>query len=495
MDPHIGMRYDTLQGAKEHYNAYAARTGFSIKVNRNRKSGRTNEISKQQFVCNKFRKPRNDDGVGDKPDVVGPIPSSESSDEEDRQNVELASVVAEIAKQKGQKKNSKKRKRETIIPTNCKAEMVVKLKDGRWKVIAFTAGHNHRLVHKPSLNKYLRSHQGKWHAAARHSHFRELYDIKDKWVPCYFLHRVFPFLQSMQRSEGFHAVLKRYVNPHKSLLKFVKQYEKIQVHVLVKEGGNDYSTKFLEVQRWSPYPIEEHVFNVYCRYIYLKFRHEFELISTYNVSHFGGLYYRFEPNRTWCAKYGPRTYVVTTNKDEGIYSCECSKFDRDGMLFCHILKVFTHLGVDVIPKRYILKRWTPQAVSGGHEAEVVEQPDVMPPQLQQQVRHANLNMSFQKLARVSCTMDAATAIVNKHMRAAAAKITQMNKSRKKKKKPAAEPSASAPVDPTIPRDPPKSTTKKGERRHIGQNLPLNFIQNRKTSAGRVVRLSTILQHV
>uniref|UniRef100_A0ACD5YQB2 Uncharacterized protein n=1 Tax=Avena sativa TaxID=4498 RepID=A0ACD5YQB2_AVESA len=159
MDPHIGMRYDTLQGAKEHYNAYAARTGFSIKVNRNRKSGRTNEISRQQFVCNNFRKPRNDDGGGDKLDVVGPVPSSESSDEEDRQNAELASVVAEIAKQKGQKKNPKKRKRETMIPTNCKAEMVVKLKDGRWEVIAFKAGHNHRLVHKPSLNKYLRSLQ------------------------------------------------------------------------------------------------------------------------------------------------------------------------------------------------------------------------------------------------------------------------------------------------------------------------------------------------
>uniref|UniRef100_A0ACD5Y7G8 Uncharacterized protein n=1 Tax=Avena sativa TaxID=4498 RepID=A0ACD5Y7G8_AVESA len=98
MDPHIRMCYDTLQGANEHYNAYAARTGFSIKVNRYRRSARTNELDKQQYVCNKFRKPRNDDGSGDTPDVVGPVLDSDSSDEEDRQNPELASIVSRIAK-------------------------------------------------------------------------------------------------------------------------------------------------------------------------------------------------------------------------------------------------------------------------------------------------------------------------------------------------------------------------------------------------------------
>uniref|UniRef100_A0A452XEN4 Protein FAR1-RELATED SEQUENCE n=1 Tax=Aegilops tauschii subsp. strangulata TaxID=200361 RepID=A0A452XEN4_AEGTS len=38
--------------------------------------------------------------------------------------------------------------------------MVVKLKDGRWEVVFFIAEHNHALVDKPSLTKYLRSHQG-----------------------------------------------------------------------------------------------------------------------------------------------------------------------------------------------------------------------------------------------------------------------------------------------------------------------------------------------
>uniref|UniRef100_A0A453IZM4 Protein FAR1-RELATED SEQUENCE n=1 Tax=Aegilops tauschii subsp. strangulata TaxID=200361 RepID=A0A453IZM4_AEGTS len=38
--------------------------------------------------------------------------------------------------------------------------MVVKLIDGRWEVIYYVGEHNHKLVDKPSLKKYLRSHQG-----------------------------------------------------------------------------------------------------------------------------------------------------------------------------------------------------------------------------------------------------------------------------------------------------------------------------------------------
>jgi hypothetical protein len=78
----------------------------------------------------------------------------------------------------------------------------------------------------------------KWPAAvAGDTYFATMFEHRASWVPCYFKHRVFPFLQSTQCSEGFNAVLKCYVNPHKSLLNFMRQYEKIQVHVLVKEGG------------------------------------------------------------------------------------------------------------------------------------------------------------------------------------------------------------------------------------------------------------------
>jgi hypothetical protein len=40
--------------------------------------------------------------------------------------------------------------------------------------------------------------------------------------------------------------------------------------------------------------------------------------------------------------------------------------------------MFTHLGVDEIPDRYILRRWTQRAVSGYIPPVQDEVPDVMP---------------------------------------------------------------------------------------------------------------------
>ncbi|KAE8802213.1 Protein FAR-RED ELONGATED HYPOCOTYL 3 [Hordeum vulgare] len=53
-EPHVGMRFDTLEGAKNHYNSYSLQIGFSIKMNTSRKAAKTRELIKQQFVCNKF---------------------------------------------------------------------------------------------------------------------------------------------------------------------------------------------------------------------------------------------------------------------------------------------------------------------------------------------------------------------------------------------------------------------------------------------------------
>ena len=106
--PYVGLRFDTLPEAKAHYNAYAAIKGFSIKQNTSRRSAYTGEVEKQQFACNKFRKPEDDKVVTEKTDVVGPVPDSPSPDEIDIEAAEIASVVADITAQGARKKQPKK---------------------------------------------------------------------------------------------------------------------------------------------------------------------------------------------------------------------------------------------------------------------------------------------------------------------------------------------------------------------------------------------------
>uniref|UniRef100_A0A8I6WEP7 Protein FAR1-RELATED SEQUENCE n=1 Tax=Hordeum vulgare subsp. vulgare TaxID=112509 RepID=A0A8I6WEP7_HORVV len=152
-EPRVGMRFDTLEGAKNNYNSYSLQIGFSIKMNTSRKATKTRELIKQQFVCNKFRKPKVDDGGEEKIPMLDEIVDETKDDDQDEDIVFLDDDSKT-------KKTTKKRKRDTILQTGFKAKMVVKLIDGRWEVIHFVGEHNHPLVDKPSLTKYLRSHQG-----------------------------------------------------------------------------------------------------------------------------------------------------------------------------------------------------------------------------------------------------------------------------------------------------------------------------------------------
>ncbi|KQK19060.1 hypothetical protein BRADI_1g46212v3 [Brachypodium distachyon] len=355
------------------------------------------------------------------------------------------------------REGGEKRRRESIKQTGCKAKMTVKLIDGRWEVIFFVTEHNHELITKPSLIKYLLSHKnispeeeaflrilddcnletGQMMALMSTfyangfivpyttktiSNFRSkirserkgddmaetvsYFMAKQKEAPsfyfnvkldederdmgaCYFRDCFFPFLQSTQRSEGFNAVLKRYVNPHNSILNFVKQYEKIQVKIL------------------------KQAFATYTRDIYVKFRDEFMLTGRYNVRPQQNDLYRLEPNMTYCQFYGSRSYLVLTRVGNEEYSCECGKMKRDGLLCCHILKVFTHIGIDEIPGRYIMRRWTQNAVP------------------REQIRMANLSVKYGELARIGCCSDAANAIAEKYIRVTKTEINHLNLTRRK----------------------------------------------------------------
>ena len=190
------------------------------------------------------------------------------------------------------------------------------------------------------------------------------------------------------------------------MLNFIKQYEKIQNHILAKEGCNDYRTEHLEIKLWSNFPIERQAYETYTRDLYRKFWEEFELIGRYNVFQVGADLFELRPNQEFVAKYGSRNYLVQARVGEGSYLCECCKMDKDGMLCCHILKVFTHLGVNVIPERYMLRRWIPTAVPSA-PGTGYEQPDEMPPQSKKQTRERNMIYDFWKLAKFASGSDPA----------------------------------------------------------------------------------------
>ncbi|XP_071674439.1 protein FAR1-RELATED SEQUENCE 5-like [Lolium perenne] len=186
------------------------------------------------------------------------------------------------------------------------------------------------------------------HGVADNTHFLDLYDLREYFVPAYFRHRFFPFLQTTSRSEGFNAVLKQYVHPHDSLVRFFKQYMKLQERIDVTEDAHEFDGDEKTVRLWGDFPMEKQILQTYTMPIYHRFQLELRKITSYNVRDIGvteqGSIHEIFPIQGSVRGYGRRSYRVDADVANGIYNCECCKINRDGILCCHALKVMTHLG-------------------------------------------------------------------------------------------------------------------------------------------------------
>ncbi|CAL5078668.1 unnamed protein product [Urochloa decumbens] len=614
--PYTGQTFGSKVEARQYYNSYAKRIGFSIRTSTSRLSGDTREQLKVTYVCNKQGRVKQE-----AQQKVEQIP--ESDDDDDIQEGSDPDEDDDGAHKKKKKLDGgKKRKREKMQRIDCKARFVVKLIGNRWHAIHFVADHNHNLIVKPSLKKFLRSHKGippeekqiitllhdtnistsrvmqlmnmfygsaqkvpyegkdvgnfrsgirrtekymdmqetldyfmeleeedpdffhksfqlgcaflrdektpsykwlfetfleamkgkaplniitdkdgamrnaialvfrntchrncRWHIMDKFSgmigpildedaeleedfkecinhtvtpgefeekwaaminkhwlhdneHFQRLYAIRSSFVPAYYMHNFYPFLQSTQRSEGFNAVLKKYVNPNMSILHFVRQYQKLQEKCLVAEEGQDFRTDDRERRRWSKYPIERHASTVYTKNLFYRFSNEFEKIAEYDVEPKGEFQYLLVPNNTKVYGYGKRSYLVTAIADESSFYCECSKYDRDGILCCHVMKVLTRLGVKTIPEQYIMKRWTLKAVesSDNSTANIHMKTDFiargMPLNNKKTLWFTNLSTSFAELAADGCLSSERYNIMQDHIKQMRSAINEIKKRKK-----------------------------------------------------------------
>jgi hypothetical protein len=298
------------------------------------------------------------------------------------------------------------------------------------------------------------------HGLRGNVHFQNLYALRGSFAPAFYMHSFFPFLQSTQRSEGFNAVLKKYVNPNMSILHFVEQYQKIQDKCLVAQEGQEFDTEDKERRRWSKFPLERHAAAIYTKGLFYRFSKEFEKTAEYDVKQESDIIYKIVPNNVRVYGYGKREYIVTVIDEDESYYCECSKFDRDGILCCHIMKVMVRLGVRTIPDKYILERWVqepllpPAVVDAATKA--FAQPDLvargMPLSGRRTLWFTNLSTAFASLASDGCMSNEAYTTMQNHIKQMRSEIIELKKRKKSRRKQvdsgavaASAPCASAPT--------------------------------------------------
>jgi len=184
------------------------------------------------------------------------------------------------------------------------------------------------------------------------------------WVcfPVYFKNEFFPFIQSTGRSEGTNARFKDNVGPTYSIVSFLREYQRIVDGIRNKEEIEDNQTKQKQPKElYYGYTIEQQAMELYNRNIFLKFMNQLKLAEKYKYKEIEeGKYFEvwYKSNQIQ-KRERIRRYIVLTDLTQGKeeFSCICGKFNKDGILCVHILKVIVEEEIREIPGKYFIDRW------------------------------------------------------------------------------------------------------------------------------------------
>ncbi|XP_073360695.1 protein FAR1-RELATED SEQUENCE 5-like [Aegilops tauschii subsp. strangulata] len=328
--PYLGQRFDSFEDAKEFYQTYAKFHGFAVNTAYHRKIKKTNKYSRGEMRCYKAR--RNKKGKGDVPWVVTEYFDEHNHELIKKFDLILSLIhskkgslssmpylPADITNLKAKYlRESKladieatiayfdeKAKEDQDFFYRIRLDDEDRVRNMYWvdgiEEVFPLAVHRHCRWHiikkaeetlgsffadRPDLHKAfelcvdhsltVEEFERSWMAMIEtyqvqdHETLASLWEKRMYWVPAYFMQCFFPFLQTTQRSEGFNAVLKRYVSPGNSLLQFAKQYTALQQKILGSELQQEANTALKQPKLLTYLPMERQMSKIYTNTIFNK---------------------------------------------------------------------------------------------------------------------------------------------------------------------------------------------------------------------------------
>ena len=114
-------------------------------------------------------------------------------------------------------------------------------------------------------------------------------------------------------------------------------------------------------------PIERQAAELYTVGLFLKFQKELLDASAFNVFEMDkGRIYTVKKTLDYEeAEFLSDSFPIEVDMKTNMLNCVCSKFERDGILCCHVLRLFTQFGINEIPQHYIKQRWTKKYMEEG----------------------------------------------------------------------------------------------------------------------------------
>ncbi|PNT63609.1 hypothetical protein BRADI_4g18311v3 [Brachypodium distachyon] len=193
-----------------------------------------------------------------------------------------------------------------------------------------------------------------------------LWNERKTWVSAYWKDVFRGRMTSTQRSKSMNHVLKKgFVREWHDLHIFAQQVNNcIQTR---RESEAAEATTSMGVMKPSTrYGFEAQILEHYTRAVYGVFRERqfhstgFRIkTSPHNTTEFIVHHYNKSKEFAWSR----HEFRVLADKAVGIFECECKLWEHTGLFCLHVIAVFEHLRLDETPRRYILKRYTKNAVT------------------------------------------------------------------------------------------------------------------------------------
>jgi hypothetical protein len=141
---------------------------------------------------------------------------------------------------------------------------------------------------------------------------------------------------------------------------FLQQYKLYQEEQLDKEHRDRFESTVLEPKYSTKHPIEQHEGKLYTRSIYKKFLAQLHYADAFIVTEIerDKLYEVRKIIQYEEEEFYHQSFDIEIDLHMNKFDCICCKYERDGILCCHVLRLFNQLGIFNIPDTYINRRWT-----------------------------------------------------------------------------------------------------------------------------------------
>ncbi|TVU07337.1 hypothetical protein EJB05_47387, partial [Eragrostis curvula] len=195
--------------------------------------------------------------------------------------------------------------------------------------------------------------------AASITHLKLMYQTRLMWAPVYFKHVFCPFLWSSGCTKATNSIFKDHVLREDTIETFISQYNIFQEQAVSMEAARYESTPKKQMY-CTRQLIERHASDIYTTGIFVKFQKELLDATAFNVfEKVKDALYTVKKVMDYEEAEFPRdSFSVEVDLERNMFNCICSKFERDGILCCHVLRLFTQFGINTIPEHYIKRRWT-----------------------------------------------------------------------------------------------------------------------------------------